>query len=163
MDDYKSELVTGLSDVWELAGEKIKVAQQRQKSQYDHKSQELNLKPGDRVMVYMPLEKQGKARKVARPYYGPYRVLQVTPSNVQVRLVDKPTAQAIFVSLDRVRRCYPELKNVSWSGRVERRPKKKKAVVERLATQRSPAQRSGPITRSQTRGLNVSNDDDKEQ
>ena len=67
VDDYNSELVTGLSDAWELAGERIKVAQQRQKSQYDHKSQELNLQQGDRVTVYMLLEKQGKARKVARP------------------------------------------------------------------------------------------------
>ena len=47
-------------------------------SQFDSKSQELNLQRGDQVMVYMPIEKQGKARKVARPYYGPYRVLKVT-------------------------------------------------------------------------------------
>ena len=164
VDDYKTELVAGLSDAWKLAGEQVKLAQQRQKSQYDRKSQELNLQPGDRVMVYMPSEKQGKARKVARPYYGPYRVISVTPTNVEVRLVDKPTEQSIFVSLDRVRQCYPELKNVSWSGRV-RRPRKKRAAIEGIVAQRNPAQRSGPITRSQTRAQNMLTDgdvDDKE-
>ena len=72
LDDYKTELVTSLSDAWKLASEHIKEAQQRQKRQYDRRSKELHLKVGDRVMVYMPLEKKGKARKVARPHFGPY-------------------------------------------------------------------------------------------
>ena len=41
-------------------------------------------------MVYMLQEKKAKSRKVARPYFGPYRVLSVTPSNVEVQLIDKP-------------------------------------------------------------------------
>ena len=32
--------------------------------------------------------------------------------------MDKPAEPSIFVSLDRVRCCYPELGNVSWSGKV---------------------------------------------
>ena len=100
IDDYRTELVSGLSDAWKLAGEQVKLAQQRQKFQYEKKSEELNLKQGDRVMVYMPAEKQCKARKIARPYFGPYRVLSVTPSDVKVRLVDKPKDPSIFVSLD---------------------------------------------------------------
>ena len=68
VDDYKTELVTGMTDAWKLAGEHIKEAQQWQKRQYDRRSKELDLKIGDRVMVYMSQEKKGKSRKVARPY-----------------------------------------------------------------------------------------------
>ena len=51
IDDYKTELVTGLTDEWKLAGEHINEAQKRQKHQYDRRSKELDLKIGDRVMV----------------------------------------------------------------------------------------------------------------
>ena len=60
VDDYKTELVTGLTDVWKLAGEHVKEAQKRQKRQYDKRSKEFDLKVGDRVMVYMPQEKEGQ-------------------------------------------------------------------------------------------------------
>ena len=36
-------------------------------------------------------------RKLARPFYG---VLNVTPTNVEVRLVDSPTDELIFVNLN---------------------------------------------------------------
>ena len=55
VDDYKTELVTGLTDAWKLAVKHIKEAQKRQKRQYD-RSKELDLKVGDGVMVYMPQE-----------------------------------------------------------------------------------------------------------
>ena len=112
VDDYKTELVTGLTDAWKLAGEHVKEAEKRQKRQYDKRSKEFDLKVGDWVMVYMPQEKKGKSRKVVRPYFGPYRVLRVTPSNVKVQLIDKSTEPSICVSLDRVHACYPELGNI---------------------------------------------------
>ena len=87
IDDYKTELVTGLTDEWKLAGEHIKEAQKRQKHQYDRRSKELDLTIGDRVMIYMPQEKKGNSRKVARPYFDLYHVLNVTPSSVEVCLV----------------------------------------------------------------------------
>ena len=52
-------------------------------------------------------------------------MLHVTPSNVEVHLVDKPVEPSIFVSLDRVRVCYPEVVDVSWSGKVTRKKKVK--------------------------------------
>ena len=45
----------------------------------------------------------GKAWKLARPYYGPYRVVSVTPTNVKARLVNDPDAETIFVAVNRVR------------------------------------------------------------
>ena len=45
---------------------------------------------GDRVMIHMPQEATGKAWKLARAFHGPFRVLNVTPTNVEARLVDDP-------------------------------------------------------------------------
>ena len=104
-------------------------------------------------MVYMPQERKGKSRKVARPYFGPYRVLGVSPSNVEVRLVDKPADASIFVSLDRVRPCYPELRNVSWSGKLTRKRQRKSGptIANRQGIDGTQVRHSGPVTRSQTR------------
>ena len=67
-------------------------------------------------MIYMPSVITGKTRKLARPYYGPYRVLSVTRTNIEARLVDKPDTDLIFVAVNRVRPCYPELSDASWTG-----------------------------------------------
>ena len=54
-------------------------------------------------MVFMPAEQQGKAWKLSRSFHGPFRVLSVTDTNVEVRLIDHPKDDPIFVHLDRVR------------------------------------------------------------
>lgn len=109
--------------------------------QYDKISMEFDLTVGDCVMVYMPQERKEKTRKVT---IGPYHVLSVTPSNVEVHLVDKP----IFVSLDRVRTCYPELGNVSWSGKLTRKRQKKlgQTVANGQGNNGTQVRRSGPVT-----------------
>ena len=112
-----------MAEAWQQARDNIKTAQARQKQQYDRHSREVHLKPGDRVMVHMPSKAQGKKWKVARPFHGPYRVLKVTPTNVEVRLVDKPTAEPIFVALNRVCLCYLEQEDTSWTGRHKTRQK----------------------------------------
>ena len=59
----------------------------------------------------MPSEKKkkGKAHKFARPFYGPYRVIEVTANDAKVVPVDKPRSTPIFVALDRVRFCPDEV------------------------------------------------------
>ena len=57
-------------------------------------------------------------------YHGPYRVVTVTGTNAEVHLVDDPTADSIFVSLDRVKPCYPELPDISWTGHMKRKAHK---------------------------------------
>ena len=76
-------------------------------------------------MTYMPGEVQGKNWKLARPFYGPYRILSLTPTNAEIRLVDKPSDPSIFVSLCRLRPCYPELSDNSWSGTAKRRQRRR--------------------------------------
>ena len=156
LSDYKMELVANLSDAWAIAHSHIGSAQKKQKQQYDKRCKEMHWKVGDRVMVHMPGTIKGKAWKFARAFYRPYRVLALTPSNAEVRLVDKPEETSIFVSLDRLRACPEELPDVSWTGHTQKyRPQKTKNTGQFT---HSPRQNpvtvqqsySGPMTRSRT-------------
>ena len=152
LQDYRTELTTSLSDAWLAAREHITCAQAKQKQQYDKHTKESPVKVGDRVMVHMPGSVKGKAWKLVRPFHGPYRVLSVTPTNAEVRLVDQPGADAIFVSLSRVRPCYSEISDVSWSGSSKSRKKNKKQSNRDVTTPNQASPRiSGPVTRSMTR------------
>ena len=108
-------------------------------------------------MVHMPHEATGKTAKLARPYFGPYRVLNLTPTNAEVRLIDKPDDPSIFVSLDRVRPCYSELPNRSWSGHTSKRKRKRKSSAK-TQTVKEPSPElppyTGPITRSRAKANN---------
>lgn len=66
----------------------------------------MGLHAGERVMVHMPHETQGKDRKLVQPFHGPYRVVSSTPTNAEVVLVERPEEPSIFVTLERVRQCY---------------------------------------------------------
>ena len=144
LDDYKSELVQGLSNAWKVAKEHIQSAQSHQKATYDRHTKPPGYKVGDCVMVHMPHEATGKAAKLARPYFGPYRILSLTPTNVEVRLVDKPDDSSMFISLSRIRPCYAELSDTSWSGHTRKRKRNKSANSTPKASSSEPY--TGPIT-----------------
>jgi hypothetical protein len=110
VEDYRSALITHLSEAWSLAKSSIKQAQTKQEM-YDKYSKQPQFQIGDRVMVFMPSEKKGTTWKLARPFYGPYRIVDLTPTNAEVHLIDKPEDSTIFVVLNRVRLCYPNLIN----------------------------------------------------
>ena len=119
VSDYKEDILFSLSTAWKLAGDNIKQSQVTQKRQYDCLSKKVSVRPGDRVMVHMPAEAQGKKLEVIIPFHGPYRVLKVTPSNAEVRFVDRPGDEAIFVNLDHICPCYPEQGDKVWIGPEE--------------------------------------------
>ena len=66
-------------------------------------------------MVYMPGDVSGKSWKLARPYHR-LRILSLTPTNAEVQLIEKPGDPPLFVALSRLRRCYPEMTDASWTG-----------------------------------------------
>ena len=110
----------------------------------------MDLKVGERVMVHMPSNVQGQDRKLARPFHGPYHVLAVTPTNAEVRLVGQPTGESIFMLLDRVRCCYPEQSDETWTGK-KGRPSKRRRVCKEVATPANQelsaaTPRRGPVT-----------------
>ena len=136
LDDYKVDLVANLSDAWELARKNVQRAQKQQKRQYDHHTTKPTYHIGDRVFVYQPGSIQSKNRKFARPFHGPYRILDLTPTNASVRPVDRPVEVPIFISLDRVRKCPPEIPDQSWLG-----PTKKKRKAKRKRQRQAEAEK----------------------
>ena len=103
-------------------------------------------------MVHMPHESTGKAAKLARPFFGPFRVLNVTPTNVEVRLVDRPDEPSIFVALSRVRPCYDEIPDISWSGHTPKRKRRSNPKVLKQPVQ-TVTPYAGPMTRSRTKAM----------
>ena len=136
LDDYKVDLVANLSDAWELARKNVQRAQKQQKRQYDHHTTKPTYHIRDRVFVYQPGSIQSKNRKFARPFHGPYRILDLTPTNASVRPVDRPEEVPIFISLDRVRKCPPEIPDQSWLG-----PTKKKRKAKRKRQRQAEAEK----------------------
>ena len=99
-------------------------------------------------MVHMLQSVSGKAWKLASPFYGPYRVLSLTSTNAEVKLIDKPDSESIFVALNRVSLCYPELPSKSWSGQ---KPNSTPGKPVKDTQVRVPERTTGPVTRSMSR------------
>ena len=69
-----------MSTAWKTARYRIKEAQEKQKFQHDKKAKDPRVFEGDRVLVYSPTERSGKAYKFACPFKGPYRIMKMLPS-----------------------------------------------------------------------------------
>ena len=104
-DDYKTELTLNFTEAWDLSRQQVEKAQRQQKRFYDRRSRKPTFRVGDRVFLYMPAAKTGQAYKFARPYHGPYRVLEVVGCDASVVHVDQPQDTPLFVAIDRLRHC----------------------------------------------------------
>ena len=104
-DTYKGDLMAGLVEAWKLAKKHVQQAQRVQKKYYDRKTKEPTYRKGDRVLVYMPKEKANKAYKFARPFHGPFHVVEALETGVVVCRVDQPQGETIRVAFNRVQRC----------------------------------------------------------
>ena len=80
-------------------------------------------------MVFTPSDTTGKQRKLALPYHGPYRVVDVTDNNVSIRPVDKPDESPILVNMDRVIKCSDALPDISWLGPRSQRKRRKNTTT----------------------------------
>ena len=121
IDNYKNEISIKLAEAWKLARRNNKTAQGNQKLQYDRNSKPPKFRVGDRVFVYMPSAKACKAYKFARPFYGPYRIIEQSETGVVVRPVDKPQAEPIRVAYDRIQRCSDTIPDKFWPTSVRNR------------------------------------------
>ncbi len=81
LDDYKTNLTGSLSATWEMARTEVKKAQSKQKRYYDQRAKGHQFRVGDHVFVHMPGVKKGKAHKFARPFHGPYWVVELSPND----------------------------------------------------------------------------------
>ena len=86
-------------------------------------SKDPRLRVGDWVLVRFPAEETGKARKLSRPWHGPYRVVAVANPDVSITKVYFPQDGTICVHQSWVRMCPPEFPGgFFWYGEGGRRP-----------------------------------------
>ena len=64
---------------------------------------------GDRVFVYKPSTKTGKAYKFAKPFHGPYRILTLHEGGADVVLIERPKEASIRVPFEHLRVCPEEI------------------------------------------------------
>ena len=76
-------------------------------------------------MVYMPHDDQGKNRKLALPYHGPLRILEVLPNCLATKPVDRPDDPAIKINMDHVMHYRRELSRGKEGAKKENQPKTK--------------------------------------
>ena len=112
--EYGVELASSMSEAWELARHCIGKAQKRQKEYYDQRGRLPNFRVGERVFLFKPADKTGEAKKFARPYHGPFRIIDLDVNTARIRRVDKPEEEAILVALNRLRRCPSEVSDEFW-------------------------------------------------
>ena len=133
VSDYREEVILSLSTARRLAAESITMAQAKYKGIYDRKSQEVNYQLGDWVMVRFPQEETSKQRKLSRPWYGPYRVVERRDPDVTVVKVYAPQDGRQQVHQARVTPCPPELPSgFFWYGNRRARPGRPPKWVDRL-------------------------------
>ena len=119
LDYYKLELTDSLTQAWKLAQSQIKKAQKHQKLYYNCHAKTPTFRVGDLVFVYMP-----------RPFHGPFHVIELTANDTKVCPVNRPKADPIFVSLDRVRHCPEEIPSEeSWPHRFDQRTTRENALT----------------------------------
>ena len=114
LKEYGAQLAGNMSEAWELAREHVRKAQRRQKEYYDKRVQPPTFRVGDRVFLFKPADKTGPARKFARAYHGPFRVIEMDSNTAKIQPVDRPDEDAILVAVDRLRTCPTEVPDVFW-------------------------------------------------
>jgi len=68
-------------------------------------------------------------RKLALPYHGPYRVIDVADNTVSVWPVNRPNESPMLVHMERVTKCSDALPNISWLGPRGRCKHQKKVTL----------------------------------
>ena len=66
--------------------------------------------------MYMPAAKACKAYKFARPFYGPYQIIEQNDLGVVVQPVNRPLMKPIRVVYDQVQRCSEKIPDEFWSN-----------------------------------------------
>ena len=142
LKEYGVELHSRMSEAWSLARVHINRAQKRQKGAYDQSARGSNFQEGERVFLYKLAEQTGAKRKFARPFHGPYRLVEV---RTKIQPVDRPAEEPILVALNRLCRCPDEVGDMFWPSRPIRSRGKNIAGANRTAANSTVPQQSEPI------------------
>ena len=132
LKEYGLGLHARLVTAWALARSHVSKAQRRQKMAYDRGTKQPPFREGERVFLHKPAEQTGEARKLARPFHGPYRLLEVGPNTAKITPVNRPEEEPLLVSLARLRRCPQEVaEDQFWPTRGAKRQRRSKRAAAR--------------------------------
>jgi hypothetical protein len=74
--DRVRTLTTKLSAIREKVKKRMAIVNSRQKKRYDHHRRQVKFAVGNPVLVYRPIRKKGRAKKLLHRYFGPYRIVR---------------------------------------------------------------------------------------
>ena len=106
---YLEEMSKNMAEAWAVAQTSIKKSQTKQKRSFDKKASGVKYQAGDRVYLYRPSKASGPLRKLAMPYEGPYRVMEISSAGAVIAREGKDGARPIRVAIERLRRCPEEI------------------------------------------------------
>ena len=66
------------------------------------------------MFLHKPAEQTGERRKFARPYHGPYRVIEMATNTAKITRIDHPEEDPLLVSLAQLRQCPEKIGNEFW-------------------------------------------------
>ena len=82
---YVSNLKHLLKEAYQNVRQLLTHAHIKQKTQYDKKFHDFQLRVGDMVYLHTPVVKNGRSRKLTSPWTGPYSIVD-RPSQYNVRI-----------------------------------------------------------------------------
>ena len=91
---YITNIRNRMEEAREFVEENARRAQAKQKEYYDQKARELNLKPGDKVLLLLP----SRTKKFVTQWQGPYKITRCTGKvNFEVSIPDKGGGNRSFI------------------------------------------------------------------
>ena len=123
--DYKILMLERLEKAWTKAGLAMRYNQETMKEAYDRKTKDHKFDVGDLVMIHQPLATKGLSNKLQRPFKGPYRVLQVTQTNLLLKNNENKKAKPKVIHVNRCKLAPPEITK----PRYELRSHKQKGTI----------------------------------
>ena len=106
VSDYAILIAKQLSAAWADAHASIIKAQNNQTIQYNKNSTDPSYTIHDLVYVFIPRVKFNEIRKLAKLWFGPYRILDLKPPTAKVRLASDPMGKISTVHFNAIKPCF---------------------------------------------------------
>ena len=132
LQEYGQDLVSKMSEAWDLARKCVGCAQQRQKQCYGRRQRPPTFQVSDLAFLFKPVEKTREARKFARPFHGPFRIIEIDTNTAKIRRVEE---EPILVAIDKLRRCPAEIADEYWPpDKKKKKQKTSTPIAENVVT-----------------------------
>jgi hypothetical protein len=84
-DDFLTELKGRMQSAHEVARQRLISSKEKSKEYYDKGSEEVEIKAGQKVLLFDEMVHRGRSKKLSPQYVGPYEVLSVDGVNATIK------------------------------------------------------------------------------